>query len=165
MARDSSFSQKFRTLFQDEKSKLIAARTPLSGTFAAVPEESMDEVDLVSRDLDAQMNLRMLKRETLYLKKIDEALERLSAGTFGSCETCEEDIELRRLEARPTTTHCLSCKEMSEHTPNAGTRVGCATRARFTRSFIRRCASLNVFQFRSRNGSNELEKDWSADQG
>ena len=41
------------------------------------------------------------------LKKIDE-------GEFGMCESCEEPISPKRLEARPETTLCIRCKEEQE---------------------------------------------------
>jgi DnaK suppressor protein len=58
--------------------------------------------------------MRLLNRETLYIKKLDEALRRIEEGTFGECDDCGEDIEIRRLEARPTATLCVSCKEEQE---------------------------------------------------
>jgi DnaK suppressor protein len=48
------------------------------------------------------------------LKKIDEALERINNGTFGICESCGEEISLKRLEARPVTTLCIDCKTRQE---------------------------------------------------
>jgi DnaK suppressor protein len=64
--------------------------------------------------MDKEMRMRLCNRETLYLKKVDEALRRIEDGNFGECEECGEDIEFRRLEARPTATHCVSCKEEQE---------------------------------------------------
>ncbi|TMB23658.1 MAG: conjugal transfer protein TraR, partial [Deltaproteobacteria bacterium] len=47
-------------------------------------------------------------------KKIDDALARIENGTFGTCEICEEEISVKRLEARPVTTMCIRCKEEQE---------------------------------------------------
>jgi DnaK suppressor protein len=49
------------------------------------------------------------------LRKIDEALARISSGNFGECEGCGDEIAIKRLEARPTTTFCISCKEQQEN--------------------------------------------------
>ncbi len=107
-------SKKFRTLFETEKKKLLFSSRLVNEDFAIQADDLMDEVDFTSFELENQMKLRLRNREALYLKKIDEALERIKAGTFGACEKCEEAIELRRLEARPTTTLCVSCKEEEE---------------------------------------------------
>ncbi len=48
------------------------------------------------------------------LKKIDEALDRITNGTFGICESCGEEIGLKRLKARPVTTLCIECKTRQE---------------------------------------------------
>ena len=47
------------------------------------------------------MRMRLRSREALLLKKIDEALERIEEGAFGDCESCGDEIELKRLDARP----------------------------------------------------------------
>ena len=114
MAKSPEFQKKFKSLFENEKSKLLVNLQNLGNEFAYVSEEMMDEVDFTAQALDKQMKLRMHNRESLYLKKIERSLLRIKDGTFGSCETCEEEIELKRLEARPTTTLCFSCKEESE---------------------------------------------------
>jgi len=33
---------------------------------------------------------------------------------FGICEKCGEDINIKRLEARPVTTMCIECKTVQE---------------------------------------------------
>ena len=41
------------------------------------------------------------------LRDVDDALERLAAGTYGHCETCHEPIEADRLDADPLIRFCL----------------------------------------------------------
>jgi sigma-B regulation protein RsbU (phosphoserine phosphatase) len=41
------------------------------------------------------------------LRDVDEAVERITAGTYGLCETCHDAIEPDRLEADPLTRYCL----------------------------------------------------------
>lgn len=41
------------------------------------------------------------------LRDIDDALTRMSAGTYGFCETCHDPIEPERLEADPLIRFCL----------------------------------------------------------
>ena len=114
MIRTPEFQTKFKSLFEHEKNRLLFAGRATSDKFAVQADDLMDEVDFTSFEIENQMRMRLATREALYLKKIDEALERINAGTFGQCDSCEEDIELRRLEARPTTTLCVACKEASE---------------------------------------------------
>ena len=39
------------------------------------------------------------------------ALARIDAGTFGTCERCGNPIPEERLEAIPTATLCVACKQ------------------------------------------------------
>ena len=57
---------------------------------------------------------QLLARKSLYLKKIVEAIERINDGYYGECDMCGDDINEKRLEARPITTMCVSCKELEE---------------------------------------------------
>jgi DnaK suppressor protein len=111
---DSITLAKFKTLFEDEKMKLITSFGLASESFSLNQDEMYDEADLCSYELESSMRMRLKNREALYLKKINEAIRRISEGTFGECEECGDDIEMRRLEVRPTATHCLNCKEEQE---------------------------------------------------
>ncbi|WP_425467502.1 TraR/DksA family transcriptional regulator [Rhizobium glycinendophyticum] len=43
------------------------------------------------------------------LRGIDAALDRLHAGTFGTCVSCGEPISVERLQAVPHTPFCKDC--------------------------------------------------------
>jgi DnaK suppressor protein len=105
---------KFKTVFETEKSHLLEMHKRTLGSFEVAKDDMLDEVDWTASELENSMQMRLRNREVLYLKKLDEALSRIQAGTFGQCESCEEAIEVKRLEARPTTTKCVSCKESEE---------------------------------------------------
>ena len=111
---DSISLAKFKGLFEEQKSRLVTSFGMASECFTVNQDEMYDEVDLTSCEMESSMRMRLKNREALFLKKIDEALRRISDGTFGDCECCGDEIELRRLEARPTTTHCVNCKEEQE---------------------------------------------------
>lgn len=70
--------------------------------------------DQATAETDRNFMLRLRGREQRLLKKIDQALERVEAGTFGICEDCGNEINLKRLEARPVTTMCIDCKTLQE---------------------------------------------------
>lgn len=70
--------------------------------------------DQATAETDRNFMLRLRGREQRLLKKIDQALERVEAGTFGVCEDCGNEINLKRLEARPVTTMCIDCKTLQE---------------------------------------------------
>jgi len=48
------------------------------------------------------------------LRRIDAALARIEAGTYGACVDCEEPIGTARLEAQPAAPCCLPCATARE---------------------------------------------------
>jgi DnaK suppressor protein len=73
-----------------------------------------DPNDRASQESDFTMELRARDRERKLIKKIEEAMQRLDDKEFGYCESCGIEIGVRRLEARPTATLCIDCKELDE---------------------------------------------------
>jgi RNA polymerase-binding transcription factor len=44
------------------------------------------------------------------LRDVEQALDRMDAGTYGTCERCGQPIDEERLEALPAARLCMSCK-------------------------------------------------------
>ena len=80
-----------------------------------IPKENFpDPTDRAALEADRNFMLRIRDRESKLIKKIKKALERIGNGTFGICETCGEDISIKRLKARPVTSQCIECKSKEE---------------------------------------------------
>ena len=77
-------------------------------------DEGMDAYDLASEERDRDISLILSDRDRAKLQAIDEALERINAGSYGICETCELDIAEERLKALPFTRLCVSCQAEQE---------------------------------------------------
>ena len=105
---------KFKKLFEDQKAGLLYSYKLMNEDFILKSDDLSDESDLSSATLEQAMRVQLRSREALFLKKIDEALLKIQSGTFGTCECCEEEIEVSRLEVRPTANLCISCKESEE---------------------------------------------------
>ncbi len=106
--------KKFQKLFENKQSMIFNKHKVLVEEFNVCDDDKYDEADQAATDTEQNMGLRLRNREALLLKKIQEALTRIEEGTFGECHECGEDIELRRLEARPEATLCIACKEEEE---------------------------------------------------
>jgi DnaK suppressor protein len=48
------------------------------------------------------------------LRLIQEALDRIAAGDFGTCLRCEQPIPPRRLQAVPWARYCVRCQEIDD---------------------------------------------------
>jgi DnaK suppressor protein len=103
-----------KTLEDSRKAILENARKTMEEESNFDTDDLPDEIDQASSEYAQSMTFRLRDREKFLLKKIDKALARIEEGTFGTCERCEEPINLKRLEARPVTTLCIRCKEEQE---------------------------------------------------
>jgi DnaK suppressor protein len=56
-----------------------------------------------------ELNLALRDRIEQRVGQLEEALERLDEGDYGTCESCEQPINPERLEALPRTTLCIAC--------------------------------------------------------
>lgn len=104
----------FKELLTERLSELLnQAGNTVSGMTA--PKENFpDPTDRASLEADRNFMLRIRDREHKLIKKIKKALERIDNGTFGICESCGEDIAIKRLKARPVTSQCIECKSKEE---------------------------------------------------
>ena len=100
---------------QKQKDLLLAeAGEAIGAGLTPNPENLPDTSDQATAEADQYFLLRLREREQKLLKKIDEALDRISNKTFGTCESCGEKIGIKRLKARPVTTLCIDCKTNQE---------------------------------------------------
>ena len=73
-----------------------------------------DPSDRASQEEEFALELRTRDRERKLIKKIDSTMKLMDNDEYGFCETCGIEIGIRRLEARPTATQCIDCKELQE---------------------------------------------------
>ena len=70
--------------------------------------------DIGSESFAQEFSLELLQRDEATLAEIDEALDRVEAGTFGLCEGCEEAIPRARLNTVPHARFCVDCQRKNE---------------------------------------------------
>jgi DnaK suppressor protein len=73
-----------------------------------------DLADRASREEEQAILLRLRHRESKLLNRIDAALLRIEAGTYGFCEDTREPIGLPRLLARPTARLTIEARQQRE---------------------------------------------------
>ena len=77
-------------------------------------EKTPDALDEVQHAAERELAIRTLDRESTLLRNVRGALRRIEEGTFGVCMHCEEDINIKRLNAVPWTPYCISCQEIAD---------------------------------------------------
>ena len=77
-------------------------------------ETYADPVDRASQEEEFAFELRTRDRERKLISKIGVSIEQIKKDDYGWCESCGDEIGVKRLEARPTATHCIDCKTLDE---------------------------------------------------
>jgi DnaK suppressor protein len=73
-----------------------------------------DPADQASREEEQAILLRLRHRESKLLNRIDAALLRIEAGTYGFCEDTGEPIGLPRLLASPMARLTIEAQQLRE---------------------------------------------------
>ena len=77
-------------------------------------ETYADPIDRASQEEEFAFELRTRDRERKLTNKIALSIEKIKQDDYGWCESCGDEIGIKRLEARPTATHCIDCKTLDE---------------------------------------------------
>jgi DnaK suppressor protein len=85
----------FRTLLEEQRADCVRQREEALAECA----QSVPDPVALSRSASLQDTIT----------EIDAALERIAAGTYGSCVHCSASIPEERLELRPYAGACVSC--------------------------------------------------------
>ena len=104
------------------KEKLISERNDLLRMIASSQEIERNveditfsnEIDLASSLEGREMAFQLSSRERNELRLMDDALYKMSIGTYGICESCSKKIGLKRLHIMPLTPLCIDCQESTE---------------------------------------------------
>lgn len=107
--------KRFREILTERYEQIVQSMNATKEVTMAVDQDDLpDEVDLASTEADQSMQLRLRDRENVLLKKILKTIQKIDDGDFGICEKCGDDIDIKRLEARPVVDLCIRCKEEQE---------------------------------------------------
>lgn len=106
--------EKFRKLLTDKREEVASSIRERASTARVDENDLIEEMDQANRATEEAFNMRLLDKEVKLLKEIDAALLKFEEGTYGICEGTDEQIERRRLEARPWTRYSVAYKEQLE---------------------------------------------------
>jgi DnaK suppressor protein len=105
------------------KQQLLDLRESIVGQVNSAQQQSfetfstmdvVDPVDMAVMDREQTVLLSIGESERDLLAMIDEALQRISLGSYGSCQNCGQEIPAARLEAVPYARYCINCQDKLE---------------------------------------------------
>lgn len=73
--------------------------------------DDLDYADFVSDSFTEGM---IANHQLDELKQIEDALKRITLGTYGVCDMCSVNIPIGRLKAKPFARYCTECRTVYE---------------------------------------------------
>jgi DnaK suppressor protein len=115
--------ERFRAALLGERERIEAAIEYLHRENPGSLEDETEEMlgnsdnhlgDAAAGTLDREIDYTLEGHSEQVLAQIDAALERIDAGSFGTCASCGKPIAEERLEARPWASLCIECQREAE---------------------------------------------------
>lgn len=98
-AEHASTIEQLRAYGADPHSEKVERIAGVDGNFA----------DSAAATAERGEVLALIENARERLAGVEEALERMDAGSYGTCVTCGRQIPEARLEARPLSVRCVEC--------------------------------------------------------
>jgi DnaK suppressor protein len=81
-------------------------------------DSAMDSADQSALDMDQGIDYSLLEMKYEQYKDIADAFRKLQNNTYGQCEECGEEIDIKRLAVNPLARYCIACKTKKEQLEN-----------------------------------------------
>jgi DnaK suppressor protein len=78
-------------------------------------EPVADITDDATRVYTNQLMTNLGEQDWEKLKQVDEALDKINDGSYGTCSTCEQPIPEARLDVQPFAKFCVECLSKMEN--------------------------------------------------
>jgi DnaK suppressor protein len=109
-------------LFDTLRARLLEQRQEIVNMYnqdVRAGQESTDEptediVDRANNSYNRELMFSISDSERQLLLQIEDAINRMDAGTYGRCTNCGNTIHPLRLEAVPWARFCIDCQELAE---------------------------------------------------
>lgn len=106
--------QVLKGMLEERRTQIHSKLKTLRETLPAEASEVTDAEEQSVNDFVRDVELALIEMTSETLGQIDQALQRLEAGTYGACAQCGTEIAEARLKAVPFATLCRSCQEAQE---------------------------------------------------
>ena len=105
------FNQELENMKLQIESNLYSSSNEMSRLSANQPKDEGDHA-FVARGHNIENTI--MDKQFEKLEAIERSLTRIKNGTYGVCDSCEEDINLERLKVKVFADYCISCREVIE---------------------------------------------------
>jgi DnaK suppressor protein len=103
-----------RRMLEERRSEIHDKLRAIREEIPSYQDEVRDTEEQSVTDFAQEMDFALMEMKAQTLIRIDEALQRVDQGTYGTCDECGQDIAEARLKAVPFALLCLECQEREE---------------------------------------------------
>jgi len=113
-ALNSKQLARYRSLLEEKRHELLEGFEAARSRTSDSDEEDKDYIDYAVSSYTKEFLFSLSDMERQQLVRVEAALKAIDDGSYGACDECGEDIEIKRLQAVPWATFCLSCQELAD---------------------------------------------------
>ena len=106
--------ERMRARLEAERKDAMEKLQQIRGAGELAAAETAGVEDATQANLRQHIEVETVQRLAARIGKLDEALHRLDAGTYGRCEHCGQAISPKRMAVVPEATACVTCQEALE---------------------------------------------------
>lgn len=77
-------------------------------------EGTQDPADKASNAYTKEFLFHQSNDNRQILVLVSEALDRIKNDRYGVCQACEQEVQVKRLDAVPWARHCIECQEKQD---------------------------------------------------
>jgi DnaK suppressor protein len=113
-AAHSERYQSLKAMLEERRQEIVDKLRSIRETS---PDQRLDVQDAEEQavtDFAKDMEFALVQMKADTLSRIDEALRRVEAETYGECAECGTEIPAARLKALPFALKCVDCQEREE---------------------------------------------------
>jgi DnaK suppressor protein len=111
---------RYTAILQHKETELLVGLRERADLAPVSSPDSIEEVQLAEvRELE----IDSLDRRACLLQEVEDALSRISDGSYGLCQLCDAKIKPARLNAVAWAPLCIDCQEHAERNQGRNARL------------------------------------------
>ncbi len=107
--------ERYREILEAKRADVLArVRQARTAEHEGGEEDAPDLGDRALSTMSRDLNYQLTSGEREVLRRVEEALKRIDAGSYGACSHCGKKVQPGRLAAVPWARHCIACQELQD---------------------------------------------------
>ncbi len=107
--------EKLKQMLLEKREAIIGGVRQIHASSQEIGRDGIqDMADEASNIYNQEVLMSLSENQRRLLREVDEALDRIEEGTYGTCDSCGRPISLKRLQIQPFANCCVQCQESIE---------------------------------------------------